>query len=451
MKIKDIIAKSKDYLIKGKDFITHDIWVLSFKELKPGWSYLAKTLKVIILAIHKFKEDNINIQASALTFYSLLSVVPVLAMGFGIAKGFGFENYLRQQIVTNFSEHQEVVDWMINFATSFLEKTKGGLIAGIGIIILLWSVMKIFGNIEDSLNIIWRVKKPRNWGRKFADYLSMMLLAPILVIIQSSSTVFITTQVKAITKSISILGYISPFIFFLIKLIPLILIWLLFTLIFVIMPNTKIKFRSGIFAGIIAGTVFQIVQWVYIKFQIGVANYNAIYGSFAALPLLLVLLQTSWLIVLFGSELSYAHQNIDSYVTRTGKFDISIANRRVLSLLMVKLVVRRFAKGLKAPTLAEISEEMNIPHALANEISAQLSLAGVFSQVVTENPKIIAFQPARDIQNMDVQFVINCLENLGSYTVLPDLPGMNKMEEIQKAFINAVEQLPENKLIRDLD
>jgi len=282
------------------NFIKVEIWRIRLKDLSRRKSFLIKQLRVILLALRGFNEDKCQLRASALTYYSLLSIVPVLAMGFGIAKGFGFDKLLEAQLLGSFAGQEAIIEQVIGFARSLLDNTRGGVVAGAGVAILFWTVIKVLGNIERSFNDIWGIKQARKFGRKFSDYLSVMLICPILIIVSSSITVFITTQVQLITEKMLLLGAISPLISFILKLLPYSMIWILFTFIYIFMPNTKVSFKSGLLAGILAGSIYEIIQWVYITFQVGVVKYNAIYGSFAALPMFLVWLQLSWLIVLFG-------------------------------------------------------------------------------------------------------------------------------------------------------
>ena len=202
---------------------------------------------------------------------------------------------------------------VIEFAQSLLQTTKGGLIAGIGLVILFWSVIKVLSHIEASLNEIWEVKQHRSWSRKFSDYTAVMLISPLLILLSSSATVFITSYVHDISSHVALFGLISPLILSFLKLVPYILIWILFTVIYVFMPNTKVNLKSGVIASLVACVIYQIAQIVYISFQIGASKYNAIYGSFAALPLFLMWVQISWWIVLFGAELSFASQNAHIY------------------------------------------------------------------------------------------------------------------------------------------
>jgi membrane protein len=294
-------------------FLNADIWRLEAHKLTRKQSFWLKQLRILLLTLRRFNLDKCELRASALTFYSLLSIVPVVAMAFAVAKGFGIEKMLGDQLMAKLEGQQEVAERIIGFAQSLLENTKGGAIAGVGIVVLFWTIIKVLGNIESSFNDIWGVKTPRAFGRKLADYLSVMLICPVLIILAGSITVLLTTRLASMLEQLSFLGYLANVLIALLKLLPYGVIWLVFTFIYVFMPNTKVELKSALWGGILAGTVYQLVQLAYIKFQIGVSNYGAIYGSFAALPLFLAWLQLSWLIVLLGAEASFAHQNVATY------------------------------------------------------------------------------------------------------------------------------------------
>ncbi|GAG11757.1 unnamed protein product, partial [marine sediment metagenome] len=183
-----------------------DIWRIRLADLPFGKSFLIKQLRIIILAFRGYDEDRCLLRASSLTFYTLLSIVPVAAMFFGIAKGFGFAKRLEKELFEKFPGQEEILSQVINFANSLLEQTQGGLIAGIGMLVLFWSVLKVLGHIEMALNHIWEIKEQRSWGRKFGDYLAIMLISPVLVLMSGSATVFITTQVEHITQKVALLG-----------------------------------------------------------------------------------------------------------------------------------------------------------------------------------------------------------------------------------------------------
>ena len=432
-------------------FIREDVWRLTPDGLPKFLRLLLMPARVILIAFRGFKEDKVPLRASALTFYSMLSVVPVVAMGFGIAKGFGFHEMLENQLKKNFSERQEVLEWIITFANRFLENTKGGLIAGIGIVILLWTVMKVFGNIESSFNAIWQIHKPRVWFRKFSDYLTMMLIAPILLILSTSSNVFITTQITQITQEVELLGYISPLSFFRVKLIPYVLFWFVLTIIYMVMPNTNVTFKSAFAAGIVAGTMFVFVQWAYIYFQIGVSKYNAIYGSFAALPLFLMWLQISWIIVLFGAEISFAVQNVEKYEHDPDIKNLSLFSHRALTLLVMQVLVKQFDAGKPPLTAKEVSQQLEIPIRLVRDIIYVLVEANILSEVNTKQDKLNAYQPALDINKLSISYVLSVLDHYGVDKILAaDNTEKDKIQKLLNGFDDAIKQANGSKLIKDI-
>jgi membrane protein len=433
------------------EFLKTDVWRIPSRKLPPAKSFLIKHLRVVLLALRGFDEDKCSFRASALTFFSLLSIVPVAAMAFGVAKGFGFEKRLEAQLLERVPGQEEIIINVITFARSLLENTKGGAIAGIGVVILFWTIMKVLGNIEISFNEIWGIKKPRSLGRKFSDYLSIMLIGPFLLLMSSSLTVFITSQVRLITEKIALLGMLSPVIFFMLKLLPYCTLWILFTFIYIFMPNTKVRFSSGLLAGVVAGTVYQIVQWAYIAFQIGMAKYNAIYGSFAALPLFLIWLQTSWLVVLFGAEISFAHQNVDTYEFEPDCLRISYSFKKLVTLQITHAVVAAFHKGERALTAAEISHRLEIPVRLVRQILYELIESGIVAEVKLDGDKTVAFQPARDIDELTVDRVMESLEERGSNNIpVADTKELKKITESLKAFRRGIRTSPANLLLKDI-
>ncbi|MBI9053202.1 MAG: YihY/virulence factor BrkB family protein [Bacteroidales bacterium] len=433
-------------------FLQKDIWRVSFKDMPKYKMLLIKQLRIMLLAFRGYDEDKVSLRSSALTFYSMLSVVPVAAMAFGISKMVGIDKHLTRYLNEQFTGQQEVLEWIIKFATSFLESTKGGLIAGAGAILLIWAVMKVFANIESSFNAIWQVRKGRNWFRKFSDYISMLIVAPILLVSSSSATVFFTTQMEQLISEVTILSMIGPLIFFFVKLIPYVLIWLLLTMVFIVMPNTKVSFKSAFIAGIISGTIFVLLQWVYIHFQVGVSKYNAIYGSFAALPLFLVWMQMSWLIVLFGAEISFAVQNVEKYEFEPDIHNLSPHSWRVLTLLITHLLVKNFSKGEKAFTISELSRKLEIPIRLTTDIIYILVDCNILSEINTVHEKEKAYQPAQDIKNLTISYVLNAIDHNGNDKILAvESTEKDQVKKILNDFDIAIQNSKGMMLINDIN
>ena len=445
------MGKDQNPFKKIMSFLRHDVWRVRRTSLPPGKSFFLNLLRVFILSVRGFDEDKCRLRASALTFYSLISIVPVMAMAFGIAKGFGFEKLMEQQLRDKLAGHEDILQKVLEFSNALLANTQGGLIAGAGLIVLIWAILKVLGQIEDSFNDIWGVKEKRSLGRMFGDYLSLMLVCPVLLILSSGLTIFFTTQITTIVEKFTFLGVIGPAVFTFLKFLPYALLWGVFAFIYIFMPNTKVRFSSGLYAGIVAGTIFQLVQWAYITFQIGVAKYNAIYGSFAALPLFLIWLQLSWFIVLYGAEFSFALQNVDTYEFDPDALEASHRVKTLLALQIAHHLVQNFARAEPPSTAREISARLEIPIRFTNEILFGLKKSNILTTAEAEDNGEQAYQPARDISRLTIQDVIVALEQRGLNEMpFAHTPEFAILSSSLEAFGKAVEKLPENKLLTQI-
>ncbi|HPD94254.1 MAG TPA: YihY/virulence factor BrkB family protein [Tenuifilaceae bacterium] len=441
--------KIKNRLIKISKFITHELWSIHLDDLPPKLKLPFKYLRVAILALRGFTEDKVAIKASALTYYTLMSIVPIFAMAFGIAKGFGFEKYLENQIKINFQGQEEVMNHVIDFANSLLQRTGGGIIAGIGVIVLFWSVIKVLSSIENAFNDIWQVEKPRPYIRKLTDYLTIMIIAPILLLASGSVQIYLATKLNTIAEEYAVFGYLTPVLNEVFRFLPFIFIWTLFSIIFIAMPNTRVSPASGIIAGIISGTGFLIIQWAYIGLQIGVSKYNAIYGSFAALPLFLVWLQTSWLIVLFGAEVSFAYQNVDMYEFEQETKFISPYHQKLLSILILSTVVKRFINGEKPLTSLELSKGLKLPQRLMRHLLTLMVDCNLLNEVISDEPRNPAYQPAIDVNKLSLDFVEGKLDNHG-HSIEPDIPETKKIKHVLDTFHKEYQGITKNTYVGEL-
>jgi len=440
-----------DIFNKIVDFLTKDIWRISLSQYSTGKSFLIRQLRVIILAFHKFGKDKCQLRASALTFYTLLAIVPVVAMAFGVAKGFGFEKLLEQQLLERIPGQEEVLIQIIAFARQLLDTTKGGMIAGIGVVILFWSSIKVLNHIESSFNDVWEIKKTRPMGRKLSNYFAILFICPILIILSSSMTVFISAKIALITERVALLGFFSPLIFFMLKLLPYCLIWILFTFIYVLIPSTKVTFSSGLIAGIVAGTIYQVAYWAYIVFQVGVSRFNAIYGSFAAFPLFLVWLQLSWLILLLGAEFSFARQNSEKSELGPDSLDISLHFKKILSLQVAYLLIKQFQKGEKPLTAEKITHLIQIPVHLTSQILDELAESEVISETVDHENHVMAFQPAVDINMLTVKYILDALERRGvNEFPITETAEFKTISDTLQTFGDIIEKSSENKLLKNI-
>jgi len=439
-----------DNLEAIRSFLKQGIWEVSLKDLPGMKRFFISSLRVLSITLRKYTADDCALRSSALTFFTLMSIVPIAAVAFAIAKGFGFRKLLEQRLMADMADHQEVVVYVIEFSRRLLDSTKGGLLAGAGIIVLLWSVIMVLENIEHSFNTIWGVTRQRSLSRKVSDYLAIMLVAPILIIISGSSTVLVMTQMQSITSSLGI-GIFSFFITILIKLIPYCITWILLAFMYGLIPNTKVNTSSCLTAGLVAGIIFVVVQRIYIYFQVGVAHYNAVYGSFAALPLFLVWLQLSWFIVLFGAELSYAYQNAHACGIELDMHRINPSQKKLISLTIAQRVVAGFAAGSPGLSSSDISDQLGLPFVLVKHILYELCETGILVEAALPGNEKTIYMPARDPGTITVASVIDALEESGvSCMIMPPQGEPEDLHLILKDFSRIIKGSPANRLLKDI-
>jgi membrane protein len=427
------------------------IWNTPLSELSRRKSYIFKQLRIIVLAIRGFLNDKVQLRASALTFYSLLSVIPVAAIVFAIAKGFGLDQTLQDLIIKKSGSEQEVLSWLLQKARIAIEKTRGDYIAGIGMIILFWSVMSLLNHIESSFNHIWQISSSRPWYRKFTDYLTIMLIAPVFIILSSGITGFQVTTLPDFMNNAPILDFFKPVISFLVKFAPYFLSWVALTVLYIIMPNAKVKFMPALISGLIAGTILQGIQWLYIDLQFGISKLNAIYGSFAAVPLFIIWLQTSWTVVLLGAEISFANQNLSRYEMESEALNISTYQKRALVLMIMHMIIRNFMLGEKPISAEYIAVNLKIPVRLARDILQDLSSANLVSIIHENEEKERLYQPALDVNRLTVSYIFSRLDKKGVEQIMVIRnKDYEKIISMLEKFDKLIAKSDANILIKDL-
>lgn len=431
--------------------LNEDIWRTPLTAKSKRKTFVFKQMRIILLAARGFTTDKVSLRASALTFYSLLSVIPIAAIVFAIAKGFGLDKNLEQLIIDKFQSEQEVLNWLLQNATNAIEKTRGGYIAGVGVIILFWSVMSLLNHIESSFNHIWQIRSSRPWYRKFTDYLTIMLIAPIFIILSSSITVFISTELSDYMTKAPILDFFKPLISFLFRFAPYFLNWITLTILFIIMPNAKVKFIPALISGIIAGTILHGIQWLYIDLQFGITKLSAIYGSFAAVPLFIIWLQSSWIVVLLGAEISFANQNIARYELESEALNISNYQKRALVLMIMHMIIRNFIMGEKPISAEYIAVNLKIPVRLSRDILQDLSSSNLVSIIHENEEKERLYQPAIDVNRLTVSYVFSRLDKKGVEQIMVIRnKDYEKIISMLEKFDRLIAKSDSNVLIKDL-
>ncbi|MCO6565242.1 MAG: YihY/virulence factor BrkB family protein [Apibacter sp.] len=396
-------------------FLTYDIWRVNGSDGPHVKINFINITKTFLLTFRNINGSQINTRAAALTYDSLLSIVPLLAVLFAIARGFGFQNLVETQLFQYFTGQEVALSKAMQFIDGSIDYAHGGMFLGLGIIILFYTVITLLTNIEDNFNIIWRIKKGRKFSQQFTDYLALILIAPLFLICNAGLSIFLNS-----TTNIHIIGtVISPIV----RLISYIIIILLFTFFYIYIPNTKVKLSAALLGGIVSGSCFQIFQILYISGQFWITKYNAIYGSFAALPLLMLWLQLSWFICLFGAQLSFSYQNVNKFSFEKEITNISRRYKDFILLMITTLIVKRFETGKKPYTADELSETYKIPTRLTNDSLYYLLQVGLIVETLTENDMIVAYIPGIDINHITITYFFNKLDQYGSENFKINIEG----------------------------
>ncbi len=438
------LAKAEGMLKKVKTFFREEIWSHDLTSKSRRKTFLIRQSRIYILAFKGFFEDRAAVRAAALTYFTMLSIIPIFAIAFAIARNFGFEDRLHDVISTRMSGQEDIMAWVTDMVDNLLVNAKGGVIAGVGGVILFWSVIQVLNNIEASFNDIWQIRKPRSLIRKFSDYLAIMILSPFAIGLSGSMMVKIQTMAEEFEL-------FKPVIVLLIKSVPYVSIWLLFTIVYIVMPNTKVRFKYALVAGIFAGTVAVIFQTLYQDLQIGVWKFNTLYGSIAMIPLFLLWLQITWLIVLMGAEISFAYQNIENYEFEEDALNLSQNNKRILTLLIAHRIIKNFEEGGEPWNTDTLSHELGIPLRLVNELVYDLVSAGILAELAADNPKVRSYVPAVDIHKITVEYVYRQMElKGGDHMYVTESEELGRITKIHEHILHSIRESPSNVLLKDI-
>lgn len=395
-------------------FLTVDIWRMRRDERTEKHGVWIAVFKKIYLAVQFFIDKGVMAAASALTYSTLLAIVPIVAVVFAIARGFGFNKYIEEWFLNMLSSQPQAAEAIVGFVNSYLVHTHSGVILGIGLLFMLWTVLMLVHNIELTFNQIWQVKQQRSWSRKITDYLSFFFLAPIAIVLTSGVTIFLSTVAKQME------GYmlLGSAVRFFIGLMPYVIMSALFITLYVFIPNTHVKLKNAIVPGILAGVAMQLLQYFYIHCQIFLSGYNAIYGSFAALPLFMLWVQLSWTICLFGAELTYTSQNLEEFAFRAEPDDISHRYQLLLSAILLSRICQREDNEQGPATAFQLKMETDIPTRIVSDLLYKMTQAGILRQsypsLKAEEAVYTALMP---IDKLTIGTLVDRLEAQGRWEI----------------------------------
>lgn len=396
-----------------------------------------KLIKTINLSVRSFMNTDIQSQACAMTYRTVLAIVPAFAMLFALGRGFGLQTLLENELYSIFHAQREAINRMMAYVDSYLNQASEGIFVGIGILFLLWTLISLVSNVEDSFNAIWGVKNGRSIWRKVTDYTAMLLILPVLMICAGGLSVLMSSTLNAIFH----FKFLTPLVSVLLEFGSWLFTWLFFTAVYMLIPNVKVKFLNAFIAGVMAGTGYLILQWVFVTGQMYVAKYNAIYGSVSFIPLMLIWLQLVWVITLAGAVLCYSSQNIFEFDFKDDVERISLRYREKVIMAVAVIVIRRFAASLPPLTQRDIIVGYRLPSRLVSSSLEALISAGVLSRVVIDEKKeLYGYQPAIDIDLLTVSSVRDRIEAAGRHGFIPSFdtmfPGVVKIYDDLTAKID---------------
>jgi membrane protein len=428
-------------------FILYDIWRKTEHELSRTKRFIYSLVKIVILAIRGFINNHLNIKASALTYSILFAIIPIFALIIGIGKGFGVEKLIENSLEKTFIAQANMIPVVMKAVGRYLDSTNSGLFIGIGLAVLIVTVMNFFIQVEAAFNSIWQVKKSRSVLRQFTMYISTMLIIPILIVFSSGLSIYINT---ALSHSV-FTQLLNPLFRFSVQFTPYFVNWILFTLLYLVIPNTRVKLMNALIAGVLAGSAFQFFQIIYINGQVYLSRYDIVYGSFAAIPLLLLWLQISCLIVLLGAEISYAAQNLQNYNYEVDTNNISNRYKNYLTLYITFLIVKQF-ENLKPPLSSDqIAKDYRLPIRLVNQILSKLVEVSILIEVFNDRSKKKTYQPAFDINKMTVNLLHEKIDCYGSEFFVNDKnPILDNLWIKTEEMRRKTKEFSENILIKDL-
>ena len=432
-------GKHLGYYIKIiSQFLVSGIFRMSESELPKSRRMVVRFFKTFVLSVKGFINPNLVSKASSLAYYSVMAIIPILALMTSIGRGFGFQTSIETFIVDNVG-NAEIATFLMGLVSSYLEYAKGGVFVGIGVAILIWVAINLFRFVEKNLNQIWNVKKSRSIVKQLTTYITILVAVPLLIVISSSLSVAANNYVESVSAT-TMGSYFFPFYRFFLKLTPYLVYWILFTLLYMILPNTKVNLRSAFTAGFVAGTGVMILASFYINGQISLSRYNAVYGSVAAIPMLMFMLQLVWYVILYGAELSYVSQNLESY---SFSDDTKLITRRYMdytTVLITHHMVKNMEHGEAPCSARQIADTYNLPMRLTENVLNLLTDIQLVSEIYLDNEKEKTFQIAVDINQLSLEMLFSKINLFGSEAFLlnnnnNDVEHLWKvMAELQQGF-----------------
>ena len=364
---------------------------------------LQSSLKIVVWVARDFIHNLVKLQAMALAFKTLLSLAPLLAVVFSLLKAFGVHNRMEPALVEALAPLGERGQEITAHLIGFVNKMSAGALGSVGLVTLFITVLSLMGTIEEAFNHIWRVKAPRKLARRFSDYLSAILVGPVLIF--AAVTITATLQSNAIVQALLSLQALGVVILALLRLVPYLTLWGAFSFVYMFIPNTRVRLSSALLGGLVAAILWQTVGWGFAVFVASSTRYYVVYSSFAILLLFLLWLHVGWVIVLLGAQVTYAHQHIHYFFGDRDALAQSAAGREKLALLMMLRVGQSFRHGQQPLTVADVAAELRVPAGVVKELLTLFTERKLLLPLVDDDSFVLGRDPA----TIGIKEIIDCV------------------------------------------
>jgi membrane protein len=393
-------------------FLRYDMWRRTNTEFTGFFQRLGYIIiRTIVLVIRGFGSKNLNDKAKSLTYSLIFAIVPILAMIVAVAKGFGVADVIEVQLNKSFLGETGMVPTIMEMVDRYLETAQDGLFIGIGILILLWAVYSFFQSVEQAFNGIWNVQKSRSILHQLTTYIAIVVLIPVLIVCSAGINIFLHTTIES-TMHIEALHH-----FFHtsgVKFLQFAIVWLFFTIMYMAIPNTKVRLLSALIPAVLMGTLFQLLQMLSVYLIAMLSRTSIVYGAFATLPILMTMLQYTSLLILIGAEMSYAIQNNEEFEYEQDLNNMSRQYKDFIMLYLLSVIIRRFEADEDPYTAHELAIRDHLPIRLVNQLLSRMTDTGILREVYIEGEEERTYQPALDTHKITVGMVLKRIEQQGT-------------------------------------
>lgn len=409
-------------------FLRTEVWEKEVSSMSAVRGSLIRALRVAQLVVRGFKEDDLTVHASALTFVTLMSLVPMLAVAFALLKGFGFGQERLHAVLAWTSEMPAEFQTFVNQVLGVVSTTNFAALGWIGMIFVVFMAVMVLGSAEASFNRIWGVTTRRALLRQAANYISILVLVPLLIGVAGSAEAWMKARAVLLPESV---GFVANN---LLRLASVFTTWLAFWFLYTFLPNTRVRFTPALISSFFGALLWVAWQKTYISLQIGVARYNAIYGTFASVPIFLAWLYTSWVIILLGVELAFALQNSSTFQMESAAENASAKTRFILSLSIVLHAAQAMTGARPRFEAGAYAREHRVPIRLLNDVVGLLVRAGILAETAERQGCFVLVKSADALKVKDLLAVV------AQEGARPEALGLATLEEPIDRVMRAVEQ-----------